>query len=244
MSGGGTRSGRRRTGGSSGLSAKPNTEIDGINGIPQSQIDSLRGTRGHLKKGTGHSVDIMLDYMHVGINRSNNEFLEIYNAIRDYSAGEDQLMRGAALKYVKGEKLNSTEQKYFDKFQKVVEYTKVAPTYNTKSVKYLYRGISGNESEYTKSILSLKPGDVCDFSKVTSSFSTSKDYANMFAEMTSTNGKGIIFRIPTSKIKNATSITHFAKHTEAEVLVSDFDWKVKKIVHNPNNYAIAEIILE
>ena len=220
MSGGGTRSGRRKTGG--GASAKPSEEP--VRGIPQSEIDKLRGTRDHLDKYKFYPFIVMDDYKRVGIDLSLDETINIMDTITGYTDVKYDSMREIAHKFYAGGELNSKEQKVFSDYQKIIEFTKIAPTYKG-SEQYIYRGIKAIAApEYGDSLLALKPGDKIDFRKFVASFSSNEKTAQDFA-----GSGGIVLRASTSKIKNAPSIKGLSAHPdEEEILVSD-NFKISKI---------------
>ena len=223
MSGGGTRSGRRKTGG--GASANPSEEP--VRGIPQSEIDKLRGTREHFDADKFNYITMLDDYKRVGIKLSTNEIADIKNAISGFTGGEFRSMREAAQDFYAGEKLDSEKQKLFNDYQKIIEYTKIAPTYKGAG-QYIYRGINALVGpKYAASLRALKPGDTIDFRKIVASFSSSEKIAQNFA--IAGGAGGIVFRAPTSKIKNAPSIKGLSHWShEEEILVSD-NFKISKI---------------
>ena len=221
MSGGGTRSGRRRTGGGAGV--KPSEEP--VRGIPQSEIDKLRGVRGHLEKDELTWQKIQEDYKRIGKDIPLSEAQDIRYAIIHYTQSYYKPMREAAEKKYAGGKLDEYEQWLFDTYQKMREYTKIAPTYGGKE-KYIYRGISLNDKnkDYFNSLLKSKHGNRFDFDKYPGSFSTLEEKARDYA-----GSNGIVLRVSTSKIKNATSIRGISDWpSENEVLVSD-NFKFSKI---------------
>lgn len=187
-----------------------------VQGVLQSTIDKLRGKRGHSNI---YWKDVQDDYARVGIKKSDVEAKEITHAISLFTRDGYKDMRSAAFKQARNEKLNFSEQSSLDQYKKVMEYTKIAPTFTSKN-KYIYRGIKNSGSEYSKRILALNKGDTVDFDKMPSSFSTKIKTAIDFG--------GIIFKLPISKLKNSVSIRGLAHHSyEDEVLVGDYNLKVK-----------------
>ena len=191
-----------------------------VRGVLQSEIDKLRGTRGHGYYMNGE--DVQEDYKRVGIDISKAVADEIYWSIRNFSGDDYTYMRMSAKKEMQGKELSQYEQKLLNRYKLVMEYTKVAPTYKGDE-KFIYRGIKNSGSKYSKSVLALKPGDKFNFDKMPTSFSTNPDRADDFAGY-----KGIVFKLPTKKLKNSVSIKGMAKYSsEDEVLLGDYDFKIK-----------------
>ena len=239
MSGGGTRSGRRNN------KSSATTTEDTIHGIPQSEIDKLRGIRGHLDGSWDANAlmdkEIREDYKRVGKDISVNEAKDIGLAILDFTKGFYAYMQNAAMKFYKGEKLDSAEQYEFERYRKIREYTKIAPVYKGTE-EYIYRGVHKKKGyeDYFNSLLKKKPGNKIEFDNFPSSFSTDEKTAQDYAD----NG-GIVFKVPTSKIKNAVSIKGMSYYkSENEVLVSD-NFKVSKITTvgagTPTSYTYIEM---
>ena len=284
MSGGGTRSGRRRTGGAGSTNSvltiplseqmskeaihdmynrvgmdislddaqeikdalygnslkkynnmlKGSEENDTVRGIPQTEIDKIKGTRGLMKKYSDWTWQVVQeDYKRIGINISKNEAKDIFYSLRAWNSPLYENMRSAEFKFRKGEKLNSEEYVHFTRFHNVMEYIKIAPTFaDNKKSGFIYRGVKDDGSDYSQKILALKPGEKFDLSKIPSSFSTSLNIAHTFgvAQRDGKQQPSIIFKLPASRLKNSCAVPN---PTEKEVLVSDYDFKVAKIEDKP-----------
>lgn len=205
-------------------SGKKQRNRESVRGVLQSEIDKLRGTRGHGKAMSGE--DIQKDYKRVGIDISKAEADEIFGAVFDFSGGDYYFMREAAQKEMQGKKLSQSEKKSLKRYKKIMEYTKIAPTYKGEE-EFIYRGIKNSGSAYSQKVLALKPGQKFDFDKMPTSFTTNMKNAESFANQKGYT-KGIIFKLPANKLKNSVSIRGYAKYFgEDEVLLGDYDFKVK-----------------
>ena len=231
MSGGGTRSGRRKTGGS-GTSTKPSGEL--VRGIPQSEIDKLRGARDHFGQFEFPPDKIQEDYKRIGRDISLDEAKNITQALWNWSSADYcQKMRAVAAKSMQGKALDANEQRYYSMYQRMSEYLKIAPTY--KGTDYVYRGIRNKGDEYSKKLLSLKPGDNFDLSKLPSSFSAKHDTAFNYGTIGNTQ-MPIILKMPVSKLKNSCAGVDIG---DKEVIVSDYNWKVSKVEYKSNEIVIS-----
>ena len=215
--GGGAGSGKKSGGGG-------NEQETYVRGVPQSQIDQLRGTRGHLGEHKLTPDVIKEDYAKVGIKISQSEAEQIHDALHDFTDLGYSYMRDAYRKQLAGKSLSSFEKEDLFNYKMCMEYLKIAPTYQpTLGQFYLYRGIDDSNKQYLAKMRKLKPGDKWDVDKMPTSFSTNITTARKFAGF----NKGIIISMPMTKLKNSASIKGLsANFGEAEVLVGDYKWKV------------------
>ena len=215
--GGGASSGKK----SGGLGSEQETYV---RGVPQSQIDQLRGTRGHLGEHELTPDVIKEDYARVGIKISQSEAEQIHDALHDFTYDDYTKMRDAYKKQLAGESLSSVEKNNLFRYKMCMEYLKIAPTIKTFS-SYIYRGIEKDKNGYTDKLLKLKPGDKWDVDKMPTSFSTEVGIARNYAGI-----DGIIISMPTKTLKNSASIKGLSEYfVEEEVLTGDYNWKVKSI---------------
>ena len=219
-------------GGRGGKSGRNNSNGGSVHGVPQSQIDKLRGTRDHV--GLLTFEDVREDYAKVGITVTDEYAKEVHEAVQNYTGSYFTSMRSALLKERAGENLNAKEQQILAKYKKCEEYLNIAPTY-LGSEKEIYRGVYVKSypiesKQYVEKLRSLKPGYIFDVDKMPTSFSTSIEKAKMFS---SPGDTGVLIHLSTNRLKNSPSISGISLFsTEKEVLVGDYEWKVKKIVHN------------
>lgn len=224
--------------------SKQTAPVDMVRGVPQSEIDKLRGTRDHQAAGSISWQTIQDDYKRVGIPITDKEAQDIAQAIKDFSFLHDTDIRKAMNKYNQGLSLRPSEQKYLAQGLAIQEYCKVAPLLPSSQHPVIYRGVkfSTKTPDYVKGLLALKAGDKWDVDKLVTSFSTSKTVAQDFSYL---NGKkGIVIHMPTTGMKNFTSImgiSHFPG--ENEVLFNDYAWKVGKVVDNLGTGGYYEIHL-
>lgn len=228
--------------GSGGASAAP---VDSVRGIPQSQIDMLRGTRGHVDDISPQMIQE--DYARVGINISIDEATRIHKAMQDFSGADDFLtMRKAyALELAgQGASLTPNQKQLVDRYKMVLEYTRIAPTMKfldseTEAYRGLYRKGNG---VYFDSLLAMKPGDMWDMDRLPSSFSTKLDVAEYFAEKGHDKTR-IILHASKAGLKNSISISGLSAYPkEDEVLISDFNWKVASVsTETKHSFSLGDI---
>ena len=219
---------------SKGSSRSRQAPAELVRGIPQEEIDKLKGTREH--QNVLRTQDIIDDYARVGITISDEEAMYIEFAIGDFSGGEFRKMREAVMKERNGGVLTATEKQYATQFKMCEEYCKIAPLFQGKGTE-IYRGIRDTPfSKLSKKMFQVKVGDTLDLDKLPASFSSDIGTAYHFSK--TMFGKGIILHAATKNLKNATSIKGFAVISEEdEVLVSKYDWKVTKVdKHNPDGF--------
>ena len=140
-------------------------------------------------------------------------------------------MRRAMSKEQQGEALTAKEREYLKQYRLIEEYSRVAPLIPSSTYGEIYRGIgiSAETQKYAYSLKGLKVGDKWDVDKMPTSFTTKRDVANVYAFGKESNG--IIIHIPTGKLTNAPSIKGIsAIADDNEVLLSDYSWKVSRIV--------------
>ena len=218
---GGSGAGSRKKGGSGGSNNEQETYV---RGIPQSQIDQLRGTRGHLGKDELTTNLIKEDYARVGIKISESEAEQIHEALQAFTDNNYSNMREAYIKQLTGKSLSSFEKDDLFRYRRCMEYLKIAPSFETSS-SYIYRGIEIDKNGYTDKLLKMKPSDKWDVDKMPTSFTTEVGIARNYADV-----DGIIISMPTQKLKNSTSVQGLSRYNvEEEVLVGDYKWKVKSI---------------
>ena len=192
-----------------------------VRGVPRDEIDRLRGDRGHANEPYSWGAEtVKADYARIGKNITGAEAEEIYTAIVDYSGDFSSCMRIAFQNRKAGVALSENELYDVWRYDRVVEYTKIAPVYRGK-IKTLHRGVSG---EYAKKLRNFAVGDTFDL-EMASSFSTSRDVASKFAGY-----KGVVLHTQAGSWKDATSITGFSHYfSEHEVLVSDRIWTITRV---------------
>lgn len=214
------------SGGSSGIKRSGPT----VSGVPQSQIDKLKGTLDHQ---AAHSItwqDVQAQYAKVGINITQQEAKAVHDAVTAFSGSGYTPMRTAMSKFQKGVSLTSQEQQWVDKYKLCEEWCKVAPTFSSSNHSVIYRGISKGWTPesvaYAQKLMALKVGEQFNLDHMPSSFSTKYSTAKSFAF-----GKGgIIVHLPVSSLKNSPSIKGISLHSgEDEILVSDYGTKISKI---------------
>ena len=218
-------------GGGSAASATP---VDAVRGVPQSQIDQLRGTRDHLDYHELTSKVIQDDYARVGITISSAEAQKIRQAITRYTGDSYIDMRKAYSLERAGRThdLSSYQKGLLADYKMCMEYCKVAPTYQpSKNQTFVHRGIKNDGSAYAKKMMSLKVGDTWNVDGMPTSFTTRLQTAKNFAD----NGlnKGLVVHLPIKNLKNSPSIRGASvfEH-EFEVFVADYSgWKVSKVTN-------------
>ena len=243
---GGSGAGSRKRDGRGG--ADNNEQETHIRGVSQSQIDQLRGTRGHLGKDELTTNLIKEDYARVGIKISPEEAKEIRNALHNFTANGYINMRNALISERQGKELSDDQKKALQQYNLCIEYCNIAPTYQPKpNQTAVYRGLpAGRYDQYGEKIANLKTGDKWDVDKMPTSFSTDKGTAYTFAGA-GFNEKGVIIHVPIKNLKNSPSIKGLAKiSSENEVLLSDYKWKVKGKYSefNEDNNEMVHIYLE
>ena len=239
-------SGRVSRGGANRVStAQSSAEKEStVRGVPQSVIDNLRGTRGHMAPGEQTSDVIQQDYAKVGINISAQEAQRIYDDLRDYTLDGFAFIREAWLKQQRGETLTSQEQNYLKGYSLINEYTHIAPTMKINANDQVYRGISNDNLSYSKKLSALKSGDTFDLDRP-SSFSTKAMVAEMYADWGNLIGgiQGFILHINGKDLHHSPSISGLSYYiSEDEVLVNDRMWRVKAT--NMDTYNHKHIYLE
>lgn len=213
--------------GNSGIKREPK-----VHGVPQSQIDQLKGTRDHQSAGSITWQTIQEDYKRVGITITQSEAEYIHASIEHFSYGYDTIMRKAwVLKQAGREHDLTMEQKiYLKQYEMCAEYCKIAPVIPSTAHSTIYRGIkfSTQTPEYAAKIVALKVGDSWNVDGMPTSFSTSLSTARKFSHHG--GKKGIIMHMPTQALKNSPSIRGISSFpSEDEVFVADYGWKVAKI---------------
>lgn len=198
--GSGAKSGRKSRGGGN---------EDTVMGIPQSQIDQLRGTRDHLGKDELTPEVIQQDFARVGIQVSKEYAEAVHHAIFSYTGYGYSRMFEVAEKERKGEPINDEHDKESLRDLRLLEtYTKVAPVFKATSDRFgtfrdmVYRGVrfGAGSKEYDQQLKELKVGDVYSFLRL-SSFSTFQSTAEQGTVGVS-GYDGVLFHIP---IKNKTA---------------------------------------
>ena len=216
-----------------------------VRGVSQSQIDKLRGTRGHRPARSILWETIQEDYARVGITITEEEAKYIQKAFENYSYGDDTRMRKAKSKQQQGRSLSAEEQKYVSQYDAMAEYCRVAPTIPQNKYATVHRGIkiSTETPQYAADLMSKKVGDTWDVDRMPSSFSTYPEVAESFARK---NGvKGIVVHMSTKGIKNSPSIRGISFcASEEEVMVADYDWKIVSIKDNLKNGGYYEMYVE
>ncbi len=204
---------------------------DIVRGVPQSQIDQLRGTRDHKPANQLTWQDVKDDYARVGISITDTEAQAIRDAVQTFSGSSYGEMRKAWALNAMGRAHNLTpeQQKLLKQYQLCDEYCKVAPTYKGTGVYTLHRGISkGYDAKgqaYAAKIFALKPGDSWNHDGMPGSFSSDVSTAKMFGGY-----GGIVFHVSVKNIKNAPSIKGISNCPgENEILVGDYKFKVSGI---------------
>ncbi len=205
---------------------------DMIRGVPQSQIDQLRGTRDHKPANQLTWQDVKDDYARVGISITDSEAQEIRNAVAEFSGSAYGEMRKAwALNAMgRAHDLTTQQQALLKRYQMCDEYCKVAPTYSGTGVYSLHRGISkgydAKTQAYAAQIFALKPGDSWNHDGMPGSFSSKLSTAKSFAS----GPGGIVFHVAAKNVKNAPSIKGISCcDWEDEILVGDYKFKVSGI---------------
>ena len=210
-----------------------------IRGVPLSQIDKLKGERAHLNPGELTSDIIKQDYARVGITIDDKTANDIHTAIYNFSFLHDTDIRKAASNIAKGKPYDDF---YAEKYKLLEEYCRVAPTLPSGKYHAIFRGIkmSTITPEYVQGILALKPGDKWDVDKMPTSFSTHYSKAESFS-----GSKGIIIHMSTKGLKHSTSIRGASRYpNENEVVVTDYNWRVSRIVDERPNYGSYHIYME
>ena len=208
--------------------------IDMVRGVPQSEIDKLRGTRDHKEANQLTWQDVKDDYARVGISITDQEAREIREAVWTFSGGSyDEMRKAWALNAMgRAHDLNSYQQNLLKQYQLCDEYCKVAPTFGITGIDtMIYRGVgqgyNAKGKAYAAKILALKPGDTWNHDGMPGSFSSEISTAKNFAS----GAGGIIFHVSTKSIKNAPSIRGIAQCPgENEILVGDYNFTVKSII--------------
>ena len=198
-----------------------------VQGVDQSQINQLRGTRGHQGRFSITWKDIQQDYARVGITITDEKAEEVATSLQAYSGPDYQDMRSACMKNRNGDKLSDFENELLEQYNLCEEYARIAPVFRDPLAREIFRGVHKNLSkpEYFNSLLSLKAGDTFDLDKMPASFTTNFQVSADFAK-----SNGIIIHIPLNKVTNAPSIRGISLNwIEDEVLVADYNWKVKAI---------------
>ena len=234
-----------------------------IRGIPQAQINGLRGERDHLEDEELDAQTIQEDYARVGINISMKEAREIEEALTMYSQSWNRDIRDAfANAHQHGEAaLSEKQREWLQKGRLIEEYTRVAPSIPRNSYSEVYRGERLRvDSAECKKKLALKPGDTLDLDNKPTSFSTDMDLAknnfgfpgnNFGFPGTDASRQSVLIHMPTKNLQHGVSIRGASIFSyEDEVLVSDYHHKVKKIKdtretsRNGDSYKIRHIYLE
>ena len=212
-------------GGKSGIK-----HTDKVRGVPQSQIDQLRGTRDHQGAKQMTWETIKEDYARVGITITNQEAREIREAISTFTGDAYGDMREAWDKNMQGKahELTSYQQNLLKQYQLCNEYCKIAPTY--QGVDMIHRGVIKGHTErqiaYSDKLFALKPGDKWNNDGMPTSYSSDLGIAKDFSSY-----GGIILHVSTKSIKNTPSIKGISQcDWENEVFVGDYNFNVKSIV--------------
>lgn len=198
-----------------------------VQGVTQSQINQLRGTRGHQGRFAITWKDIQNDYARVGITITDKKAEEVAMSLQFYSGSDYRDMRDACMKNRNGDKLTGFESELLEQYNLCEEYTRIAPVFRDPSVHEIFRGVHKNpsQSEYFNSLLLLNVGDSFNLDRMPSSFTTNFQVSGYYAGF-----HGIIIHIPVNKLTNAPSIRGISLHSqEDEVLVADYNWQVKAI---------------
>ena len=211
--------------------SQPNRPEETVRGVPQSQIDALRGTRGHSATSYNWHT-IQDDYARVGISITEAEAKEIRNAILDFSYLHDTEMRKAWKLRQAGREhdLTPLQKKELKKYDLCAEYCKVAPLLPSGKYPTIYRGIkfSTITPEYAKNLTSLKVGDMWNVDGMPTSFSTSRSVAEAFSKHQ--GKKGILIHMPTKGLRNTPSIKGLSYFSgEYEAMVTDYNWRIVKV---------------
>ena len=203
-----------------------------VHGVPQEQIDKLRGTRDHADAFSMKWEDIKKDYEQVGIKISDQYAQEVEQIINRFTMSDYLFMRNAVLKERAGEQLTSQDMQWISKYKKCEEYTKIAPTYACLE-KEIYRGVYVSEyvldsQKYLDNLQSLKVGDKWNADKMPTSFTTDLTRAKDFANM---GKQGTIIHIASGSLKNSPSIRGLSSFSsEMEVLVGDYNFTVVNVI--------------
>ena len=216
-----------------------------IRGVPQSQIDQLRGERDHQLPHTITWQTIQEDYKRVGITITDEEARFIHKAVEDFSFGSDWKMRKAKSNQYKGKDLRDSEKQLIAQYDAIAEYCQVAPILPQGRYTMLHRGIkiSTITPECAAGIMGLKPGDTWDVDRMPTSFSTSLKTAHAFSHHVGKHG--IVVHMPTHGMKNSPSIRGISLCPgEDEVMVTDYGWKVTKVEDNLSVGGYYEITVE
>ncbi|MBR0075476.1 MAG: hypothetical protein IJP96_06960 [Synergistaceae bacterium] len=172
-----------------------------VRGVPQEQIDKLRGTRDHMDNLT--SKTIKEDYARIGINISDKEAETILQAVDFYRGmGYSEMIgayqarqNGTLEEYAKlnpsfsiaGEDRMDFFNKNADRYARVLEYSKIAPVYKPSEktsdpfkpsgevefIRIVGEGNIFSNPEYPK-LNNLKVGDSYTFRNPLTSFNTTK----------------------------------------------------------------------
>ncbi|MBQ3585757.1 MAG: hypothetical protein II964_03470 [Synergistaceae bacterium] len=208
---------------------------DMVRGVPQSQIDQLRGTRDHQPDFSMTWETVRDDYARVGIAITEQEARDIALAVNHYTYQHDTKMRKAWNLEQAGRVHDLTPelQKELADYKLIAEYCKVAPVLPSSKYSTVYRGIKNSTitPQYSQAIYALKVGDSWNVDGMPTSFSTEKNVARGFAGY-----NGIIMHMPTKGMKNTPSMKGFSVFPgENEVFVTDYNWKVARISDQRQN---------
>ena len=199
-----------------------------IHGVPESQIDKLRGYREPMEQASQTPESIREDYARVGIEVTPAYASQVWHAINYYTGGSHHDMREAYRLERSGHssELTYDQQRFLADYKLCMEYCRIAPTVKMPAGAEVIRGVRVREgSAYSQGLLNLKVGQKYDVDSMPTSFTTSQSVAKMFA-----NFGGIMIHAPAGKLKNAPSIRGLSGvATEDEVFMADYGWKVSRI---------------
>lgn len=199
-----------------------------IHGVPESQIDKLRGYREPMSQASQTPESIREDYARVGIEVTPTYASQVWHAINYYTGGSHHDMREAYRLERSGRsnELTYDQRQYLAEYKLCMEYCRIAPTVKMPAGSEVIRGVRVREgSTYSQGLLNLKPGQKYDIDSMPTSFTTRIAVANEFSRF-----GGIMIHAPAENLKNAPSIRGLSGvATEDEVFMADYGWKVARI---------------
>lgn len=199
-----------------------------IHGVPESQIDNLRGYREPMEQASQTVETIKEDYARVGIEVTPTYAEQVRQAIYSYTGGSYSDMREAYRLERSGRssELTYDQQQFLSDYKLCMEYCRIAPTVKLSEGSEVIRGVRVLEGDtYSQGLLNLKAGQKYDVDNMPTSFTTSQAVAKDFARY-----GGIMIHAPAVRLKNAPSVRGISGvAAEDEVFMADYGWKVARI---------------